>query len=116
MEEDIKKELPGFLQDVIKKYPKIWDSFDALGSSISELPGGIDKKNQHLVKLGIAIGTGREGAVHSHVRRAKQAGFTNEQIYHTALLSITTLGWPGAVMALSWIDDVLKDIKTKRAA
>jgi len=116
MEEDIKKELPGFLQDVIKKYPKIWDNFDALGNSISELPGGIDRKNQHLVKLGIAIGTGREGAVHSHARRAKQAGFTNEQIYHTALLAITTLGWPGAVMALSWIDDELKDIKTKKVA
>jgi alkylhydroperoxidase/carboxymuconolactone decarboxylase family protein YurZ len=116
MKEDIKKELPGFLQNVIKKYPEIWDSFDALGNTISELPGGIDKKSQHLVKLGIAIGAGREGAVHSHTRRAKQAGFTNEQIYHTALLAITTLGWPGAVATLSWIDDELKEIKTKKAA
>lgn len=116
MEEEIKKELPGFLQNVIKKYPKIWDSFDALGNAISELPNGIDKKSQHLIKLGIAIGAGREGAVHSHVRRAKKAGFTNEQIYHTALLSITTIGWPGAVATLSWIDDVLKEIKSKKAA
>ncbi len=115
MKEDIRKELPGFLQDVIKKYPGIWEDFDSLGNSISELAGGIDKKSQHLVKLGIAIGCGREGAVHSHVRRAKQAGFTNEQIYHAALLSITTIGWPGAVTALSWIDDVLKDIKKKAA-
>lgn len=116
MEEDIRKELPGFLQAVIKKYPKIWDSFDALGNEISELPGGIDKKTQHLVKLGIAIGAGREGAVHSHARRAKQAGCTNEEIYHAALLSITTMGWPGAVATLSWIDDVLKEIRTGKAA
>src|SRR5574337_886273 len=99
MEEDIKKEFPEFPQNVIKKYPKIWESFDALGNAVSGLPNGIDKKSQHLIKLGIAIGAGREGAVHSHARRAKKAGFTNEQIYHTALLSITTLGWPGAIAA-----------------
>jgi alkylhydroperoxidase/carboxymuconolactone decarboxylase family protein YurZ len=116
MEQDIKKELPGFLQDVIKKYPKIWEKFDALGDTINELPGGIDQKSQHLVKLGIAIGAQHEGAVHSHVRRAKKAGFTNEQIYHTALLAITTLGWPGAVAALSWVDDVLNEIKSKKVA
>lgn len=116
MKEDIKKELPDFLQKVIDKYPGVWDSFDALGNAISELPGGIDRKNQHLVKLGIAIGAGSEGAVHSHVRRAKKAGFTNEQIYHAALLSITTIGWPNAVARLSWIDDELKGIRPKKAA
>jgi len=116
MKEDIRKELPDFLQKVIDKYPGIWDGFDALGNAISELPGGIDKKSQHLVKLGIAIGAGSEGAVHSHVRRAKKAGFSNEQIYHAALLSITTIGWPGAVARLSWIDDILKEIKARKAA
>ena len=116
MKKENNKELPGFFQDVIKKYPKIWKSFDALGDSITGLPRGIDKKSQHLVKLGIAIGSGHEGAVHSHARRAKEAGFTNEQIYHTALLAITTMGWPGAVAALSWIDDVLKEIKSKKVA
>lgn len=116
MKEDIRKELPGFLQNVIDKYPKIWDSFDALGNAVSELPGGIDGKSQHLVKLGIAIGAGSEGAVHSHVRRAQKAGFTNEQIYHAALLSITTIGWPAAVARLSWIDDILKEIRPKKAA
>lgn len=116
MEEDMKKELPGFLQGVIKKYPKIWDSFDELGRAIGELPGGIDARTQHLVKLGIAVGAQREGAVHSHARRAKKAGCTNEEIYHAALLSITTLGWPGAVAALSWIDDELKEIKAGKAA
>ncbi|WKZ32007.1 MAG: carboxymuconolactone decarboxylase family protein [Thermodesulfobacteriota bacterium] len=116
MKADVRKELPEFLQNVIKRYPGVWDSFDALGNSIRDLPGGIDRKTQHLVKLGIAIGAGSEGAVHSHVRRAKKAGFTNEEIYHAALLSITTIGWPGAVARLSWIDDELKEIKAKKVA
>jgi alkylhydroperoxidase/carboxymuconolactone decarboxylase family protein YurZ len=107
------KELPEFLQEVIKKYPKVWDGHQTIGSAVGELEG-IDNKTQHLVKLAIAIGAGLEGAVHSHVRRSKEAGLTDEEIYHTALLAITTIGWPSAIAALSWIDDILKGIKTKK--
>ncbi|MBI5599802.1 MAG: carboxymuconolactone decarboxylase family protein [Deltaproteobacteria bacterium] len=74
---------------------------------------GIGGKNQQLVKLGISIGAGLEGAVHSHVRRSKEAGASDAEIYHAALLAITTVGWPAAIRALSWIDDVLKDIGGK---
>jgi alkylhydroperoxidase/carboxymuconolactone decarboxylase family protein YurZ len=107
------KELPEFLQEVIKKYPKVWDGHQTIGSAVGELEG-IDNKTQHLVKLAIAIGAGLEGAVHSHVRKSKEADLTDEEIYHTALLAITTIGWPSAIAALSWIDDILKGIKTKK--
>lgn len=109
----MEKGLPKFLQDVIKKYPKVWESYQGLGAAIGETPG-VDKRTQHLVKLGIAIGAGVEGGVHSHVRRCKEAGITDEEIYHTALLSVTTIGWPSAVAAVSWIDDILKAIKSGR--
>jgi alkylhydroperoxidase/carboxymuconolactone decarboxylase family protein YurZ len=56
------------------------------------------------VKLAIAVGAGKEGAVHSHVRRGLSAGLTREEMRHVALLAITTLGWPSAVAALTWID------------
>ncbi|MHC4183888.1 MAG: carboxymuconolactone decarboxylase family protein, partial [Planctomycetota bacterium] len=62
------KELPEFLQKVIKKYPKVWDGHQNINSAAGKLEG-IDEKTQHMVKLGIAIGAGLEGAVHSHVRR-----------------------------------------------
>jgi|SRR3990170_1004118 len=104
------RQLPEFLQKVIKKYPKVWKNYRDMGLAVTRLKG-IDAKNQQLVKLGIAIGAGLEGAVHSHVRRAREAGISDEKIYHAALLAITTVGWPSAIRALSWIDDILKDIK-----
>ncbi len=103
--------LPGFLQDVIKKYPEVWKSYQDLGRAVGKVKG-LDKKAQHLVKLGIAIGAQAEGAVHSHTRRCREEGITNQEIYQTALLGISTIGWPSAIAALSWIDDVLGDIKS----
>ncbi|MFQ5736658.1 MAG: carboxymuconolactone decarboxylase family protein [Thermodesulfobacteriota bacterium] len=102
--------LPGFLQDVIKKYPEVWKSFQGLGRAVGEVDG-IDVKARHLVKLGIAIGAQTEGAVHSHVRRCREAGVSDAEIYHAALLAISTIGWPSAIAALSWIDDIIGGIK-----
>lgn len=61
---------------------------------------------RRLVKLALAIGAGSEGAVHSHARRALAEGLTRDEIKHTALLAITTLGFPQAIAALSWIEDI----------
>lgn len=104
------KGLPGFLKRVIKKYPDVWKAYDNLGTTLSRLEG-IDRKTQQVVKLGIAVGAGKEAAVHSHARRCKEAGFTDREIYHAALLAVTTIGWPGAIAALSWVNDELKGIK-----
>jgi alkylhydroperoxidase/carboxymuconolactone decarboxylase family protein YurZ len=60
-----------------------------------------------LVKLALAVGSARQGAVHAHVRRGLAAGLTPEEIRQVALLGITTLGWPQAFAALCWIDDKL---------
>lgn len=107
------KELPEFLQEVIKKYPGLWESYEGLGKAVASVEG-LDERKQRLVKLGIAIGAKIEGAVHSHVRKCKKAGITDEEIYHCALLGITTIGWPSAMAALSWINDILKSLKMKK--
>jgi 4-carboxymuconolactone decarboxylase len=46
--------------------------------------------------------------VRSHTRQALEAGATRDEIEHVALLAVTTTGFPNAVAALSWIDEVLK--------
>jgi alkylhydroperoxidase/carboxymuconolactone decarboxylase family protein YurZ len=75
---------------------------------------GLDERSQRLVKLGIAIGAKQEGAVHSHVHKCREAGISDEEIYHAALLGITTMGWLSAMATLSWINDILKAIKVKK--
>ena len=67
----------------------------------------VDKLFRALVKLGIATGASLEGAVHSHTRRAREAGCTPDEIRQVVLLATTTLGFPSMMAALSWVDDVL---------
>lgn len=101
-------ELPEFLKKVIDRYPEVWQEYGNL-SQVIKLLKGLDDKSQRLVKLGIAVGAGRQGAVHSHTRKCRRAGFRNDELYHVALLAITTIGWSGAIAALSWINDELKE-------
>jgi 4-carboxymuconolactone decarboxylase len=56
----------------------------------------------------MAIGARLEGAVHSHTRRALEEGATPEEIHHVVLLSLTTLGFPHTIAALTWVEDDLK--------
>ena len=104
--------LPAFFQEVSERFPEVFGHYSALAESISKLKG-MDAKTQELVKLGISIGAGTEGAVHSHTRRALDLGATEDEIVQCALLAITTIGWPGAMAALTWIDDIIADIKSE---
>ena len=105
----MEKELPEFLQKVIVRYPGIWEQYGRLSQDIKSV-AALDERAQHLVKLAIAVGAGREGSVHSHARRAGKAGASAEELFHVALLAITTIGWSGAMAALSWIDDVVDEL------
>ena len=100
-------ELPTIVQKLIEKHPDVWETYNNLGQVAAEA-GPIDEKTERLVKLAIAVGGGLEGAVRSHTRRGSAAGLTPEELQHVALLAITTVGWPSAIAALSWIFDELE--------
>lgn len=99
-------ELPKVLEEFAAKYPEVWDAYNQLGEAAAKA-GPLDEKMQRLVKLAIAIGAQREGAVHSHARRALKAGITPEELIHVGILAITTIGWSGAFAAITWIQDVI---------
>ncbi len=98
--------LPQVYQGFKKHFPKISASYDKLAVSCNE-GGPLDEKERELVRLGIAIGLSAEGAVRSHTRRALDAGVSPEAIRHAALLALTTAGFPTAIAALKWMDEVL---------
>jgi AhpD family alkylhydroperoxidase len=87
-------------------YPEIAAAYEQLGQATQEW-GPLDKKTRELVKLGIAAGSRQEGAVHSHARRALDAGATPEEVRHVVLLALTTTGFPATTAALTWVEDVL---------
>ena len=98
--------LPERFQQFGKKYPAVMKAYEALGEATAQA-GPIDAKTRALIKLGIATGAWREGAVHSHTRRALLAGCTPDEIRQVVVLSTTTLGFPSMMAVLSWVEDVL---------
>jgi AhpD family alkylhydroperoxidase len=89
-----------------KTYKRVWQAYDELGAAAHGV-GPLPTKTRELVKLGMAIGARMEGAVHAHTRRALEAGATSAEIRHAAILAITTLGFPVAMAALTWVEDIL---------
>ena len=103
----MKEGLPDFYRHVMERYPEVWKAYDGLGRALMEA-GRLDRKTAEIVRLALAVASGSEGAVHSHTRRAREAGFSDDELRQTALLAVTAIGWPRAVAALSWIEDILK--------
>ncbi len=105
--------LPGRYQQIRAEFPEIARAYDAI-SEATAAAGPLDDKLAQLVKLGMALGSGQEGAVHSHTRRALEAGASPEEIRHVGLLALTTLGFPRMMTGLAWIDDVVDETPRKR--
>lgn len=87
-----------------RNHPDVWSAFAQLADKCHN-GGPLDEKTRRLIKIALAIGAGLEGATHSAVRHAREGGISREEIQHVALLAITTLGFPSAMRAFSWLDD-----------
>ena len=100
-------ELPVPFKEIAREYPGVFSAFEDLGTKCHDA-GPLDEKVRKLAKLGIAIGSGSEGAVHSAVRNALQAEISKEEIMHVGILAITTIGLPNAIAAITWIKDLFE--------
>lgn len=101
-------EPPEFYRRFIDRYPEVGEAYEELGEATKKV-GPLDARTAELVKLGLAIGAWHEGAVHSHARRALDAGASPEEVRHVVLLATTTLGFPAMMAGLSWVEDVLEE-------
>ena len=100
-------QLPQPYLDFQQKYVEVWQAYDQLGTAV-HAAGPLDEKSRALVKLALAVGAQREGAVHAHVRKLMELGVNPDEIRQVALLAIPTLGFPITMAALTWIDDILE--------
>ncbi len=98
--------LPDVYVSLRERFPQVAETVDALGQATAAA-GPLDERVQRLVKLGIAIGSLAEGAVRSNARRALEAGASEDEIMHVVALAISTRGFPAAVAAFSWVQEVL---------
>jgi 4-carboxymuconolactone decarboxylase len=104
------KKLPSQYESIKKKFGKYFEALNKLGKAAGEA-GPLDEKTGHLIQLAAAATVRSEGSVHSHARRALEAGATPDEIHHALLLITSTVGFPTVSAALSWVDDVMGEEK-----
>jgi 4-carboxymuconolactone decarboxylase len=103
---------PDAYRRFVKRYPQLDKAWALIAEAGQE--GPFDEKTARLIKLAIAIGAGREGAVHSGVRKAAALGVTRAELEQVVALGAGTLGLPSCVAVHCWVLDELKKLGRKR--
>lgn len=99
-------ELPDQYLSIRKRFSKFFTAARNLGKAASTA-GPLDAKTANLIQLAAAAAIRSEGSVHSHVKRALEAGAKPNEIYHALILATSIIGFPTVSAALSWADDVI---------
>lgn len=90
-----------------KRHSNVMRALETLGQTLKR-EGPIEEKTAQLIQLAAAAAIRSEGAVHSHTKRALEAGAKPEEIRHTLILLTSTIGFPTMVAAMSWADEILE--------
>ncbi len=104
----MKTDPPKKYQDFVARYPKLAEAWDAMHEAGAA--GPLDAKTQRLVKLAVAIGGLREGAVHASARKALDMGISVEELEQVVALAAGTMGMPATVAAFTWVRDVTSKV------
>jgi 4-carboxymuconolactone decarboxylase len=99
------KKLPKWYALLEKRHPKLINAVQELGKVVRQ-EGPLDEKTTQLVQLAAAATLRSEGAVHSHAKRAVEAGAMPEEICHAIIVLTSTIGFPTVAAALSWVADI----------
>lgn len=98
--------IPKRYQQMHADHPDLMQAYESFGKAAREA-GPLSDREVALVKLAISLGSGLEGAAHSHCRKALEAGCSADDLRHVALVSAPTIGFPTMMRAKSWVEDVI---------
>lgn len=96
-------EPPAKYRAFTQRFPKLAEAWDCIHDAGAA--GPLDEKTMRLVKLAVAIGAQRQGAVHASARKARALGITPEELDQVVALAAGTIGLPATVAAWTWILD-----------
>jgi AhpD family alkylhydroperoxidase len=106
-------EPPKHFKKFTRDFPAVARAYEEVGKAVHGT-GPLDEKTRALVKLGISVGARLEGAVHSHVRKALEAGVTPDELRHAVVLALPTIGLPSMMAGLSWVDETIDAARPRR--
>lgn len=101
---------PKQYETIKKRFKTYFRATENLGKT-ARAAGPLDEKTTQLIQLSAAASIRSEGSVHSHTRRALEAGAKPEEVYHAIILLASVIGFPTVSAALSWVDDVIQGKK-----
>lgn len=95
-----------------KAYTRFVDRFPDLGKAWEQInqagkDGPLSEREQRLLKLAVAVGAMREGAVRSSIRKATAMGISREEIEQVVALAAGTIGMPSTVAVHTWCSSIL---------
>ena len=96
-------EPPSQYSAFVARFPKLGEAWEAIHDAGAD--GPLDERTRRLVKLAIAVGAQRTGAVHSSVRKARAMGISDAELEQVVALAAGTLGLPATVAAWTWLHD-----------
>ncbi len=100
-----KEQLPRHYQLLQEQHPDFMQALSKLGQAVRK-EGPLDEKTVELIQMVAAAALRLEGAVHSHARRALEAGASPKEIRHALIVTTSTTGFPAVSAALSWVMDI----------
>lgn len=104
---------PQAFLDFTQRFPGLAEAWGRVAQVGRE--GPLEPATQLLVKLAVAAGAGREGAVHSAARKALAAGVPSAALEQVLALGAGTLGFPATVAAWCWVRDEVRGRGARRA-
>ncbi|MGB5892036.1 MAG: carboxymuconolactone decarboxylase family protein [Thermoanaerobaculia bacterium] len=97
---------PARYEQFVERYPGLGEAWGLIAESGTI--GPLDPRTARLIKLGIAVGALRQGAVHASVRKGLALGISPQEVEQVVALAAGTIGMPATVAAYSWIIEVVE--------
>lgn len=95
------KDIHELFTDFKEEFPLIDSKYEELGRVIHEESGPLKERERWLMKVAISGAAGHLRSLEVHIKKAKEAGVTEDEIKHTLLLLIPTVGFPAFMEAYS---------------
>jgi len=100
---------PKAYEEFVRRFPKLGEAWDAIAEAGNE--GPLEDRMCRLIKLAVAVGALREGAVRASVRKALASGIALRDLEQVVALAAGTIGLPAAVAVFSWIREEAEKAK-----
>ncbi|MCI0457980.1 MAG: carboxymuconolactone decarboxylase family protein [Gemmataceae bacterium] len=96
---------PKTYEAFVRRFPGLAQAWEAIAEAGKQ--GPLDERTARLIKLAVAVGALREGAVHAGVRKALAAGIAPAEVEQIIALAAGTIGLPATVAVFSWVEELL---------